>query len=98
MRASRLLKIAALSAVLSSSGAAQTDIPVQQFRSIELHHGGTVIVRHGPAQRVTIRTGDLRSTRVRLATGQRLVIENCNPDCPRNYRLQMEIITPELSA
>jgi hypothetical protein len=78
--------------------AAQTVIPVEQFRSIELRHGGDVVVRHGSAQRVTILEGSSQYSRVRLAVGQRLTIDNCNPDCPRGYRLRMEIITPELLA
>lgn len=94
-----LLTIAVLSTIaLVLSGAAQTVIPVGEFRSVELHDGGDVIVRHGRTQRVTILTGNLRYTRVGLADGQRLVIDNCRPECPRNYRLQIEVITPEISA
>lgn len=99
MRVLRLLTIAVLSTVaLASSGAAQTVIPVGPFRSIELHDGGDVILRHGRTQRVTILKGNLRYTRVRVAEGHRLVIDNCKPECPRNDRVQIEVITPELSA
>lgn len=95
MRTSRLLLVAVLSA---SSMAAQTVVPVAPFRSIELHRGrGHVLVRHGQTQRVTIVDGDLQFTRVRVDDG-RLIIENCKPDCPRNYRLRLEIITPQLEA
>jgi hypothetical protein len=83
--------------VVASSAAAQTVIPVGPFRSIELSHGGKVTVRHGTSPRVTIVSGDARYTRVRVS-GQRLVIENCNPNCPRKYRMRMEVITPELAA
>lgn len=94
---SRLLSIAVLSAMaLASSGAAPAVIPVGQFRSVELHDGGNVIVRHGPTQRVTILMGDSRHTRVRVA-GQRLVIEKCQPDCARDYQHRVEVITPEIS-
>jgi hypothetical protein len=68
------------------------------FRSVELHDGGNVIVRHGQTQRVTILMGDARYTRVRLAGGQRLVIEKCQPECPSRYQHQVEVITPEISA
>ena len=85
--------------VLSTMGlAAQEVIPLGQFRSLELHDGGTVIVRHGPVQRVTLLAGDVRSTRIRVESGQRLVIENCSPHCPRNYHLELEVLTPELAA
>lgn len=96
MHMSRLLVVALLSAIVVPASA-QTDVPVGSFRSIELHHGGKVFVRHGQTQRVTITSGDRRFTRVRL-DGQRLVIDNCNPDCPREYRMQMEIVTPRLEA
>ena len=99
MRISRLLMVAVLSTVVVlASGAAQTVIPVEQFRSVELHGGGNVIVRHGTTQRVTILEGSLRYSRVRLAGGQRLVIDKCVQECPRNYQMQIEVITPEISA
>jgi hypothetical protein len=63
-----------------------------------LHDGGNVIVRHGPAQRVTILMGDSRYTRIRVAGGQRLVIEKCQPDCPSGYQHRIEVITPEISS
>ena len=95
MRTSRLLLVAVLSA---SSMTAQTVVPVAPFQSIELHRGrGHVLVRHGQTQRVTIVDGDLQFTRVRLDDG-RLIIENCKPDCPRGYRLRLEVITPELAS
>jgi hypothetical protein len=99
MHMARLLTIAVLSTIaLVSSGAAQTVIPVGYFRSVELHDGGDVILRHGPAQRVTLLAGSLQCTEVRLGKGQRLVIENGKRRCPRHDRLRMEVITPELSA
>lgn len=93
----RTLAIAVATMVLASSGAAQTVIPLGQFRSVELHAGGKVILRHGQIQRVTMLAGDLQCTRVRLAGGQRLVIEN-HGKCRTYHRLQIEVITPELSA
>jgi hypothetical protein len=99
MRISRLLTVAVLSTVIVlTSGAAQTVIPVEPFRSVELHGGGNVIVRHGKTQRVTMLEGSLRFSRVRLVSGQRLVIDKCVQECPRNYRMQIEVITPEISA
>src|SRR5688572_11943677 len=99
MRISSLLTVAFLSTVVVlSSGAAPTVIPVAQFRSVELQGGGNVIVRHGKTQRVTMLEGSLRYSRVRLAGGQRLVIDKCVTECPRHYQMQIEVITPELSA
>jgi hypothetical protein len=82
-----MLMIALLSTVMT----------VGQFRSVELHSGGSVILRHGPVQRVTLLEGDPRYSRIRVA-GDRLVIEKCKPDCPRGYRHQVEVVTPEISS
>jgi len=87
MCTSRLLMMALLSTVIT----------VGQFRSVESHNGGSVILRHGPVQRVTLVEGDPRYSRIRVA-GDRLVIEKCEPDCPRGYRHQVEVVTPEISA
>lgn len=93
----RTLRFLAVAVLTTTTLTAQTVIPVARFQSIELHDGGEVIVRHGTTQRVTILSGNARSTRVR-ADGERLVIDNCRPDCPRDYHLRMEIITPGISA
>ena len=76
---------------------AQTVIPLDPFRSIELHHGGNVIVRHGSVQRVTILQGDPRCTLVRVVGEQRLVIDNSGQECPRHARARIEVVTPEIS-
>jgi ribosomal protein S28E/S33 len=91
----RLLAITTLSA---TALAAQTVIPVGQFQSIELHDGGNVIVRHGTSQRVTILTGSLRCARVRIMDGQRLFIHNSGGPCREDDRLQIEVVTPAISA
>ena len=83
---------------LAVSAAAQTVVPVGHFRSVELQHGGNVVVRHGPVQRVTILAGDPRYTRVRLAGKDRLVIDRSGQKCPRGYRVHVEVITPEVGA
>ena len=91
MRALRLLVVA-----LALPVAGQTVIPVGQFQSVELRHGGHVIVREGPVQRVTMLSGDPRYTDVALE-GNRLVISN-RGGCPRDYRLEVEVVTPGLTA
>lgn len=93
----RALGLFALMA-LSTAATAQTAIAVNRFRSVELHHGGTVIVRHGPVQRVTMLKGDHRYTTVRVASGDRLVVANDRESCPRGYRVEVEVVTPQLDA
>lgn len=92
--------------------AAQTQVPVAQFRSIELNGGGHVKVRHGPVQRVTIVKGSTQYTDIAVSQpgtrrhrnmvinddGQRLTIDACKRQCPERYDLEIEIETPDLAA
>ena len=94
------MRIATLLMLLTlvPSATAGTVIPVAEFRSVELSNGGHVIVRHGAVQRVSVVEGDLQYTRVRVGDGGRLIIDRAPGDCPRGYRLQIEVVTPHLSA
>lgn len=98
MRMPRLLTLSPIALTLVSFGATATVIPVGEFRSVELNHGGHVIVRHGAVQRVSMIEGDLQCTRVRLGNGQRLVIESSGRECRRGYKLQIEVVTPHIAA
>ena len=94
----RILILMTLSAVaFISSAVAATVIPVASFDSIALSDGGRVVVRYGPVQRVTMIQGDPQFTRVRV-DDQRLVIDNAEGRCPRGYKLEIEVVTPQLSA
>jgi hypothetical protein len=42
-----LLALSAIALTLASSGNTATVIPVGEFRSVALSHGGRVVVRHG---------------------------------------------------
>ena len=94
MRTSNSLVLAMLFALPL---AAQEAVPVGAFRSLELHHGGHVVVRHGPVQRVTLLSGDQRHSRIETEGGK-LVIANDRGSCPRGYRLEVEVVTPHLDA
>lgn len=69
-------------------------IPVSGFRSVELRGGGVVTVVPGPAQRVTIIDGSSQVTRIRVEGDGRLRIDTCTEQCPRSYRLRVEIQSP----
>lgn len=84
-------------AALSGSATAQ---PVEaassaNFRSIELRGGGLVTVRHGPERRVTVLHAN--PDRPIRTVGDRLVIDRCSGECPRGHRIEVEIVTPEIS-
>jgi hypothetical protein len=67
------------------------------FRAIELHDGGEVIVRYAPVRQVRFIAGDARLSRISEING-RLVIEHCPDRCPRDYRMVVEVATPEIAA
>ena len=70
-------------------------IALPAFDSVELRGGGEVLVRPGPAQRVTILEGSSRVTRFRVEHGGQLRIDACTRDCPQSYRLRVEIQSPQ---
>jgi hypothetical protein len=63
---------------------------------MELRGGGEVIVRPGAVQRVTILEGSSRFTQVYVAPTGKLRIDVCNNRCPRNYRLRVEVQSPQV--
>jgi Putative auto-transporter adhesin, head GIN domain len=75
----------------------QTGVQVGAFSSIELPEGGHVVVRQSPTQRVTLVRGSLDYTRLSVTNRGALVIDKCFRKCPRGYRLELEILTPNLS-
>ena len=94
MRASPLL-LFPIALSLAVPAAAAEVVPVSLFSSVQLRGGGTVVVRPGPVQRVTIVNGSAQFTRVRVERGRQLTIDACNTRCPHNYDLRIEIVTPE---
>jgi hypothetical protein len=95
--------LAALIAAASAPAAAET-VPVPKFNSVQLRGGGEVLLRHGPVQRVTILEGSTAFTRIAVGEDERrrnpdaLVIDACNRQCPRTYKLRVEIVTPDVKA
>jgi hypothetical protein len=75
---------------------ALTAVPAQAapFDSIELRGGGTVTVRHGDVQRVTVISGD--PSRDVRSEGGRLVIDPCIERCRHGHHLEVEIVTPAI--
>ena len=91
------MPFAVLEPALPAPVAAQTVIPLAPFKSVTLRNGGKVIVRHASTQRVTLLKGSTKCTGVTVADGGRLVIDQCQGGCPRGYRLQVEVLTPDIS-
>jgi hypothetical protein len=91
----RLLLASAAVLALTGFAQAQTAVSVPEFKSIELEGGGHVTIKHGDAQRVTLLAGSTQYTKFHIEGGDKLVIEACKDDCPHNYDLRIEIVTPE---
>jgi len=99
----RLIATAALSLAAASAAPAAEIVSLPRFQSIELNGGGRVVIRHGAAQRVSILNGSSDYTSIRVIRrgsrdSDRLVIRACNARCPQHYNLQIEIVTPDVSA
>ena len=73
---------------------ATESISVPAFRSVQLRGGGDVSLRPGPVQRVTIIEGSPQITRFRVGRDGQLKIDVCDGNCPRNYRLRVDIQSP----
>lgn len=86
----------ASSLIITSPVWAQQAVPVPHFESIGLNGMGTVNVRHGTQQQVVIREGSADVTSIRVKNGNSLEIDACRNECPDNYRLTVDIVTPEL--
>lgn len=78
--------------------AANTDVPVGQFDSVELRGGGHVILRYGTQERVTLVSGSTEFTHFHVEDGRKLVIDACTYDCPSHYDLEVRILTPHVNA
>jgi hypothetical protein len=69
-------------------------VPVPHFKSVVLRGGGDLVVQNAPVQRVTLVEGSSRYTSVRVGRDDKLTIDVCNSDCPRNYRLKVIVESP----
>ncbi len=95
MKAFPLVLVAAFAAL---PAAAETVVPVEHFDSVELEGGGHVTLVHGASQQVRLLKGSTQYTSFRVRSGQKLVIEACNGNCPPVYDLEIEIATPDIQA
>jgi hypothetical protein len=95
---------AALASILAAQAApAAAPVALPRFEGIELRGGGSIVVRQGVAQRVTLIEGNRSHTGIKVEPRgrnglARLVVDACKVQCPRDYRLRIEIVTPDVSA
>ena len=90
------LSLFALALAASAPALAAETVPVSPFTSIELRGGGSLQLRRGPVQRVTIVEGSSQYTHVYVRSEQRLRIDACNARCPNHYQLRIVIESPSV--
>lgn len=103
MRRESVIVFAPLALLAAEAAPAAETVALPRFEGIELKGGGSVVVRQGAVQRVTLVEGSTSQTGIRVEPrvrgGQaRLVVDACKVRCPRDYRLRIEIVTPDISA
>jgi hypothetical protein len=91
-----VISLAVLGLAIPAAVMAQTVVQLAPFTSVTLRNGGHVVLRHGPAQRVTLLKGSSAYTKATIAAGDRLVIDS-QGNCPRGYELTVEVVTPEVA-
>ncbi|HKD21694.1 MAG TPA: DUF2807 domain-containing protein [Rhizomicrobium sp.] len=72
-------------------------VSVPPFDSVELRGGGHVTLRYGDTQRVTLVRGSAQVTRFAIEDGRKLSIDACEDNCPSDYDLEVEIVTPRIT-
>lgn len=91
-----IVPLFAFAFVASVPALANELVPVPQFHSVELRGGGDVVIVPGPTERVSIVEGSTRFTHVYVERDGGLKIDSCNANCPRPYRLRIEIESPRV--
>jgi hypothetical protein len=97
MRLAHLLA-AVLIAATPAAALAQTVIPVDRFVGVDLHGGGTVNIRQGATQRVTLVEGDRTEARFEVNSRGQLNISPCRGWCVGNRHFEVDIETPDLNS
>jgi hypothetical protein len=103
--------VAGFVALQAAPATGEERVPVGPFRTIELHGGGRAILHYAPVQQVRIVEGSSRVSDIYLSdqsgdrgyppegernrADDRLAIDACRERCPPNYRLVVEIDTPD---
>ena len=84
----------AFALAVSAPVAAAELVPTPGFRSVELRGGGSLVVRPGPVQRVTLVSGSRQHTQLQVDRNGKLTIDVCRSPCPPRYRLHVVVESP----
>lgn len=99
MRLAPLFAAAAVLATLPAvATAAEGVVSVDKFSSVELHGGGTVTIRQGSVQRVTVIQDTRDRSRVEVRDGGRLILSSCRGSCWGSGHFEVLVETPVMSS
>lgn len=93
-----ILWVATLHLGTPAAVGAETDLRVSAFHSVDVRNGAHVTLRHGDSRRVTVTRGNTTESAIRVEKDGRLLIDRCPEGCSRGYRLEVEVVTPEIDA
>jgi hypothetical protein len=98
---SRIAAIAILcvaSLELATPARAAETVSVPAFKGVEVRNGAHVTLRHGDKRRVTVIQGSTTVSEIRVDEDHSLNIDRCPDGCSSDYKLEVEIVAPEISA
>lgn len=101
MRLATLFAAAAVLIAVPALASAATVAPVDKFNAIELRGGGTITIKQGPVQRVTViedTSGRSRVEVVDRSNGGTLILQSCRGTCWGPNHFEVEIETPTMSS
>jgi hypothetical protein len=98
MRLAALLAASAALAAVPLLASAATVMPVEKFNALELHGGGTITIRQGPVQRVTVIEATSDRPRVEVVDGGKLILAPCTGACWGSNHFEVLVETPVMGS
>jgi len=92
-----ILPALALAAIAPTAALADQTINVPPFKTVEVHGGGRVTLRHGDRQRVVMIKGDLKIAQIEVKGDGRLILSPCRDWCWGNHELVVDVTTPAIA-
>jgi putative autotransporter adhesin-like protein len=97
MRLATLFAAAIVLTAVPALASAATVVPVDKFNAVELHGGGTITIKQGPVQRVTVIEDTSGRSRVEVDGGT-LILSPCRDSCWGSNHFEVEVETPTMSS
>jgi hypothetical protein len=98
MRLAALLAAAAVLTAAPALASAATVVPVDKFTALELRGGGTITIRQGPVQKVTVIEDTSGRSEIEVVDGGKLILRSCRGTCWGHSHFEVEVETPVMSS